>query len=428
MHLNQEFMVPHYDYIVVGGGIAGLYFAYRMSSTNKTILVLEKSNRYGGRLGTSKFRGVNVVCGAGIGRKDKDKLLMSLLTELKVDTREFEVDKAYARTLTKVVDYNSVWKTLVERHKTATATEKHTPFRTFAKMVLGPAMYREFVETTGYTDFENEDTTDVLYNYGMDDNFPGWVGVSIPWSILVSKLVAFLKSKPNVTLKKSHEVDCVARNDLGAFTVKSKTARYQCNAVTLATTITSIRNLLPKHAALYKAIEGQPFVRIYAQFSKASRRAISKLITTPLVVPAPLQKIIPINPEKGIYMIAYADNKSATYFSHPHHLTTEHLEYLVAKSISTDVVEINYIQVHYWSIGTHYYKPLPKEFTSRQNFVDRVQNPEDDIYVVGEVVAMDQGWTEGALKSVENALKTMHPNAFKGKGGAGVQNKHGSLQ
>lgn len=396
--------MTQYDVIVVGGGIAGLYFAYKLSSTNKNILVLERSHRYGGRLGTSKFRGINVVCGAGIGRKDKDKLLMALLTEFKVQTNEFTVDKAYAIPLN--IDYKHIWKTLIKHHQNATDTEKHQPFRKFAKTILGPETYRGFVETTGYTDFENEDATDVLFNYGMEDNFPGWTGVSVPWSILVSKLVRFLKSSPNVTLKKCHDVDSIIQNDHGSFTVTSKNKSFQSNVVTIATTISNLRNLLPKHAALYRTIEGQPFVRIYAQFAKESRQYISKLVAAPLVVPAPLQKIIPINPEKGVYMIAYADNKSAMYFSDPRHTTKEHLESLVAKSISCENIKINYVQIHYWPIGTHYYKPLPlKSFPTREHFIDKAQNPETNIYVVGEVVAVDQGWTEGALQSVENVLK-----------------------
>ena len=37
-----------YDYIIVGGGISGLYMAYQLSKTDKSILIVESTNRWGG--------------------------------------------------------------------------------------------------------------------------------------------------------------------------------------------------------------------------------------------------------------------------------------------------------------------------------------------------------------------------------------------
>jgi hypothetical protein len=62
------------------------------------------------------------------------------------------------------------------------------------------------------------------------------------------------------------------------------------------------------------------------------------------------------------------------------------------------------IKDYYWPIGTHYYEPLSKEFSNRNQFLDEVQHPEKGILVVGEVVSRYQGWTEGALESVKKGL------------------------
>lgn len=66
------------DVIIIGAGISGLYAAYQIkhvSSPNTSFLVLEKSNKQwmGGRTGNESFYGVDVVTGAGIGRKNKDR-------------------------------------------------------------------------------------------------------------------------------------------------------------------------------------------------------------------------------------------------------------------------------------------------------------------------------------------------------------------
>jgi hypothetical protein len=82
-------------------------------------------------------------------------------------------------------------------------------------------------------------------------------------------------------------------------------------------------------------------------------------------------------------------------------------ERLLEKSlgIPNDSLHIIALKDYYWTVGTHYYKPLNKElYSSREDFIDKAQHPEKGILVVGEVVARSQGWTEGALDSVRSVL------------------------
>ena len=68
-----------YDIIIIGSGISGLYAAYNIKkmSPDKSFLILEKYKKQwiGGRTSDEMFYGTEVVTGAGIGRKKKDKLL-----------------------------------------------------------------------------------------------------------------------------------------------------------------------------------------------------------------------------------------------------------------------------------------------------------------------------------------------------------------
>ena len=50
-----------------------------------------------------------------------------------------------------------------------------------------------------------------------------------------------------------------------------------------------------------------------------------------------------------------------------------------------------------------HYNPL-KQWKTRQHFIDAAQHPMKDVVVVGEMVALNQGWVEGALESVHNGL------------------------
>jgi len=68
-----------YDVIIIGGGIAGLYTALKLVKTRK-ILLLESSDKVGGRANNIVFENTCVVTGAGIGRKKKDIILQNLLS------------------------------------------------------------------------------------------------------------------------------------------------------------------------------------------------------------------------------------------------------------------------------------------------------------------------------------------------------------
>jgi hypothetical protein len=127
-------------------------------------------------------------------------------------------------------------------------------------------------------------------------------------------------------------------------------------------------------------------------------------------VPGPLQKLIPINPDDGIYMIAYNDNNNTLALKNNLENTKENRDLycdLIEKSlgIPPDSLDLIAIKDYYWSVGTHYYKPLDTSlYKDRTEFIDIAQHPEKGILVVGEVVSNNQGWTEGALDSVKMVL------------------------
>jgi monoamine oxidase len=76
-------MTELFDFIIIGGGIAGLYSDYliKKNCKNARFIILEANQIVGGRMGEVEFEGTSVVTGAGIGRKRKDKILRELLQE-----------------------------------------------------------------------------------------------------------------------------------------------------------------------------------------------------------------------------------------------------------------------------------------------------------------------------------------------------------
>ena len=396
----------YYDVIIVGSGISGLYSAYNIKqmSPKTSYMVLEKYKKQwiGGRLNNEEFYGTTVVTGAGIGRKEKDYLLVELLDKMGVKYTDFDINMNYI--LKKRVAIGSIVKELRQEYRRQSCPV--TTFRHFAKGYLGDALYKDFITNVGYTDYEDEDVYQTLYKYGMDDNSSGWTGLSIPWHQLVQKLVHTIGSNH---VRASNNVESIVKVQdkpcLFELTTE-KGVKYYCKKVIIATTITGIHKLLPQYK-LYNQIKPQPFLRLYAKFPKASALIMRQLVPTYTIVSGPLQKIIPMSLDKGVYMIAYSDNKNAL-------LLKDHLEnnvknreffcHLLEKTLGlpTNTLQITALLNFYWPVGTHYYTPL--DHKSRAEFIEKAQHPMPNMLVVGEVVAANQGWTEGALDSVKKVL------------------------
>jgi hypothetical protein len=404
----------YYDIIIIGSGMAGLYSAYNIKemSHNTSFLILEKHKKewIGGRASNEMFYGAQVVTGAGVGRKEKDKLLIGLMNDIGVKYKPYETDINYSQTFTPVDIVKIIKKLKGEYNKHPEL--HHKTFKEFFIKIFGEKLYKTFIISTGYTDYENADLYETLYNYGMDDNKSGWTGLHIPWKNMVDKLYHiigknhFRFSNDVDEIKKIKEKPCLFQIKIANGTL------YHCNKVIVATTITGIQKLVPgadKKNSLYKQIHGQPFLRLYAKFNKESAVIMKKYVTSYTIVPGPLQKIIPIDANKGVYMIAYSDNYYALLQKKYINNTLENRDLycdLIEESlgIPKGQLKITAIKDYYWPIGTHYYEPLKGDFKTRNDFIYKAQHPEKGMLVVGEVVSRDQGWTEGALESVKTVL------------------------
>jgi hypothetical protein len=395
--------------VIIGAGIAGLYAGYKIRKLypSKSIIILEANGKkdIGGRMGNQLFQGELVVTGAGIGRKRKDKLLIQLLDELKINYNEFLSQHHYAKTLETICNVKTQFNKIKTKYNEERPTNK--TFREFAQHVLGKNKYDEFITCAGYTDYEHEDIHDTLYHYGFDDNYEDWVGLSIPWTRLIIELIKKIRLE---NIHVNTRVERIEESSPKHFLIHTNKKVYSCNKVIVATTVDTVKKLFPGEP-IYKDIKGQPFLRIYGKFSRQSIPVIQQYVKGFTIVPGPLQKIIPINPDIGIYMIAYSDNKGAIYLKRFLENTVENrtkLSTIIKKSLSIPKeVEIHLSSILdiYWEIGTHYYKPLDHiKYRSREDFIRKAQHPSDGICVVGEMISTNQGWVEGALESVDNVI------------------------
>lgn len=409
-----------YDVIIIGSGIAGLYSAYNIKkmSPKTSYLILEKYKKkwIGGRMNNETFYGVQVVTGAGIGRNDTNPLLIKLMKELHVPYEKSISVMNYSKLLPQHSEFDPVKiiEFLKKEYKKNPNAYQKLTFKNFATNILGDANYKLFTIYAGYTDYENADVYETLYNYGMDDNKGGWPILYIPWKELVHRLWEYIGYK---NIQFSNNVTAISQiNNPGEpclFEINTEEGNtFFCNKVIVATTISGILKLVPgatNPKSVYQQIHGQPFLRLYAKFDKKSSEILKKYITNYTIVPGPLQKIIPMNADKGVYMIAYNDNANALVLKNHLKNTLKNrklYETLVEQSLGIPTHSLYIIEIkdYYWPIGTHYYEPMRGPYKSRAEFVFDAQHPEKGMLVVGEAVSTYQGWSEGALESVRSVL------------------------
>ena len=76
-----------------------------------------------------------------------------------------------------------------------------------------------------------------------------------------------------------------------------------------------------------------------------------------------------------------------------------------------DTLKLLKIKGFYWKEGTHYYDPLSNEFNNRRAFIKVAQRPMKNMRIVGEMICLNQGWTQGALESVEKVVNSKFVNS-----------------
>jgi hypothetical protein len=416
------------DVIIIGGGIAGLYAAYqikRIAPPNTTFLILEKNSKkwLGGRAGNETFYGANIVVGAGVGRKSKDHALIKLLKDTKVPNSEFTSERIYVpRALFQPDDIMKTMRTLKAEYNKRPEHYRYSQktFKQFFIETLGEGEYRSFVTSTGYTDFEEADIYETLYHYGMDDNVSGWTAIHVPWNDLTETLYQQIGGSKHFRF--SSEVTRIRKiedNPGSIFEVMTAAPQrhtYYANKVVVATTVDAVRKIVPgasSRSSIYQQIQGQPFLIVYAKFDRESTEIMKKYVTSFTVLEkGHLQKMIPMDPDKGVYMIAYSDNDHAKALKAKGALENTRKNCEMYSKWAVDALgipastplHIIAIKDYYWSIGTHYYEPLTKEFKTRSEFIRQAQHPEKGMVVVGEMVSRDQGWVEGALESVDKVI------------------------
>ena len=399
-----------YDYIIIGGGISGLYAGYKLSSKYKT-LILEKNNYLGGRVEEVNFHNNMIKLGAGIAAKH-NKHLLKLLAILKIKYNVFKGDiglindsdyytKQYHNKLIKKI------KIKVKELQDKNIKYNHLTIKEFLYKYFDKKDIDNYLMHCEYNDYLESDVDYHIKYYPISDNvYSSYNIIYLEWQDLVNKLIKNIKEKKGI-IKKNYEVSNIIKDTNNDLFIINNT--YYAKKIIFAVTLKPLIKLSHKLIDIdySKYLGSVPFVRIYTYHKNGHN--YDKDRYTILANKNPLQKIIIITDK--ILMASYSDDINALYWKKfldkNYNIVNkkeliEKVEYYLHK-IHPNISKIDDILIKYWDEGVHYLYPL-----KGQNIKDvlyKLSNPADNIQVIGEILSLKQGWIEGAIESVDRTIR-----------------------
>ena len=429
------------SYLIIGGGIAGLYCAYVIHKKfgTKNIIIIEKSNRLGGRIDTRNINGTYLEFGAG-GISSTHHNVINLVKELGLENKliEGQDGRSHIEMTTmnlvreRPVQIPTVY--LIDRIVDLTKTDFYQIINALTNRLADLDFYAQAVNYSLYRlieKFYGVDKADKMtYQFGYHDDFHEQNAIdgllmfektfnpNTKFNIMLGGMIQIIDSLKKYLLKNSIEIkldtectDIINRNNEFSCVLKNGdkiTAKNIILAIPKSNIIKikyldTIKNKLD-------CVVSKPLVRIYAFFPLVNNKVwfddLNGYITTKTL----LSQIIPIDKQKGILMI-YCDGPNAKTWHDLHKknmLRNELIYHLTKLFITRDIPEPIDIHISYYAEATHMWKP---SVDSRQVYKDIMQPIKDEpIFIVGETYSLTQQWSEGALQSVNDLLEIIGLN------------------
>ena len=442
--------MPEYDFLIAGGGIAGLYTAYRLNKKfpSARICILESTNRLGGRLHT--IHQDNMYFDAGGARFNTDQhRILKLVSELGLNDKKVSIGND-SRYIPAKLNYDTTISTIfpsmddfikdaieyIKKHNIPNSTLEYTTILGFAKQYYSKqyptidkyilARYPYYSEIAilnakeGFHLFTNEFSPQAKYYIlagGLEQ--------------LITQITKHLKKLPHIQIMTNTPLTSITpthRDGNIVYTIDTANGKiFSCKRVILAlpqNALLKIKYLFRPEkynlSRLIRSVYSQPLYRIYARYPPISNitnidesksKSKSKYwfsdlpkITTDL----PIKYIIPMDYEKGLIMISYTDSKWAKWwFNHlekgtlPMELTRQ-LKILFPE---LDIPEPLWFKHCYWDMGAAYWRPG----FSREKVMQDIIKPytHEEIYICGENYSSHQAWVEGALETADMVLDSI---------------------
>ena len=417
-----------YDYIIIGGGISGLYTYYHLLKNDPSlnILLFEKNNYFGGRVKTKymKKNGISYQMEEGAGRFNKNHtLLFKLIEELnlnkdviKIGSDSHFIDTKNEFPEKKYQDKDSFYfidKVLRYASKEPEDFLKKYSFSEYAFMKLPKKDVEFMIQSTGYYSRILN-----MNAYNAYDTFKYNIRNDIDYYVLKNGLSSIIKNM--VTFIKNKKKQLFVNSELISFTYHKENKYFEIlinheklffsKKLIFAVPKSTLLSLpyFKKYSPILNSISCVPLCRVYAIYNQHWFESIGKVTTN-----NPLKYIIPINTKTGLIMISYTNGKYAIhwkkYLSNKDNVKNNlnnNLKKNIKDVFDKNTENPNYTNICFWKDGMNYWKPKQNSSDLSKKIIQLDKNI--PLYIIGEAYSMNQGWMEGALETSSALLHLLY--------------------
>ena len=412
-----------YDYIVVGGGIAGLNTCLKLCDTKNNVLLLERNSRLGGRLYTFKDKKLLYEAGGARfykGHKNLFELIKMFNLEDEIfkipNTKEFiPIKKTYSEKLS----VDKIINTLIDKSENYKKED-------LLKMNLLEFCEKVFDKNTSMffsAAFEYVSELEDLNAYEALDTFKNDMSNDFQFYLfkkgfgsLLSEMEKFIKEN-GCTIKTQHTLmDIEKMKDTFHLKVLSgtKNKKFKTKNLILALDKEPLERLpyLKSLKTEFNTVKSIPLLRIYAIYPPDKKTGkvwfdgMGKVVTD-----LEIKYIIPIDYKSGLIMISYTDQKLAEYWNKfinqgPEKLEEELLRQLKLLFPKKKIPKTTFLKSHYWANGMVVWKKNQEA----EPIMKKMLKPFEDenLYICGSNFSGRQAWSEGALETSEEVIKLIH--------------------
>lgn len=431
-----------YDYCIIGGGISGLYLAYRILKREPKcrLILLEKESQFGGRVMTGFIkgnRGSLIPVSAGAGRFSKDHLLfMRLLKEfgfmgkiVELSNRCYyhyirDVDLNRGGSRSQVVIFSeerlhSLIELVVRGSRKLSKRELiGLSFIELALQFLSKSDVEYIVDSFGYySELVIMNAYSCLKLLGeLSGRFYALRGGYMP---IIDELVSRIRvlggnvmNRALVSSVNYHKAGYMIDYAGGKSLVSKK-----CIFAVPVGALMRFSILKPIRSVLQDSIVCAPLCRIFATYPIGLSGSVWFKGMDRLTTNNNVRMIIPISEADGVIMISYSDHHFADYWKSVYDRegrrglkreirrgVSEAVGYLIPDAIA--------IEIYYWGCGVGYWSVCADSVKVSRLLVQPFSKK--DLYICNENIAVSgQQWMEGSLEMAEKVTVAIAKNVIQ---------------
>jgi len=394
-----------YDYIVIGGGVSGVFLTYKLMTTGKSILLIESSNRLGGKLLLNKDKRMKVELG-GARFASTHKKVLRLIGELKLTDDIIELpsdDDIVYKMKDKINLRNIEQKVLLESKDFPKKYLQGVTYKQLCYDILGEETSHIYQNMFGYdSEFIHLNAYAMLKMFGADIlKKSQYYTLKNGYESIISKMKDSFTN--NVEIKMNTAIHDIGEN----YVLHNKTKQYFRKCVMCVPKKTLEKFSYFKNNLSLNTVRGIPLLRIYMKYPVSGKgpwfKDIKRTITDSYI-----RQIIPIDYEKGIIMISYTDGDDARSLNDLVKLGDKILIQKVHSAINK-IFKITpptplLTKCAYWGEGVHMWKSgvnVKEEYEKLLQITPK-------IFIATESYSMHQCWVEGCLDMVYDVLDKMN--------------------